>query len=201
MTDDWPGVPDEAAAIWTALEEVAPEPLPDIASYRMARALAAATAAISGRRRFVAGSRALLAGSIAVAVAVGALAGSGIQARNAAPSTPALEGPQYLLLLHDNEAVNRAVQEHGLDAIVGRYAAWARGLAEEGRLVVAEKLTLTPTWVGSDGRQQSSIGGFFLIRAANLDEALGVAQGSPHAEFGGVVELREIDAGGPVSAP
>ena len=38
------------------------------------------------------------------------------------------------------------------------------------------------------------VGGYFQIRAASYEEAVEIAEGCPHLEFGGSIEIREIDA-------
>lgn len=195
MTEDGWRIPEESRDVWDALDEVAPEPLSGAASHRIGRAIAPALTALSRRGGFFMDTRRAVAAALLLAAAGGA-AGFGLGAARGTAATPAAEGRQYLLLVHDNDAVDRAVREQGLEAVVERYATWARGLAAEGRLVRAEHLAPTPQWVGEAASASSSIGGFFLIRAASRDEALDIARGSPHAELGGVVEVREVEAGG-----
>jgi hypothetical protein len=36
------------------------------------------------------------------------------------------------------------------------------------------------------------IGGYFLIKAENLEEAVEISKGCPGFEFGGTVEVREV---------
>lgn len=104
-----------------------------------------------------------------------------------------MDGNRYLLLIRDTEAVGQAIEEHGIDAIVQEYGGWAGSLAEEGRLVAAEKLTDAPRWVGDAAPASSNISGFFLITAASEAEALEIARQSPHARYGGVLEVREVE--------
>ncbi|NIR51341.1 hypothetical protein GWO43_22400 [candidate division KSB1 bacterium] len=40
---------------------------------------------------------------------------------------------------------------------------------------------------------KEAIGGFFLIEANNLEEALEISQECPHFNYGGSVEIREVN--------
>lgn len=202
MTEDRWRVPEESRAVWEALDALVPERLPGEATKRIGGALTPALVVLSARRGSMTGSRMALAAALVLALAAGGAAGFGIGAASTdrVTPTPPMHREQYLLLVHDNEAVERAVDEQGMEAIVERYAAWARGLAEEGRLVSAEHLTPTPQWIGEATPSSSSISGFFLIRAASRDEAIEIARRSPHAELGGILEVRGVE-GGRASGP
>lgn len=194
MNDARTDIPDETRGVWDALDGLAPEPLSPSASKRIERALEPALLALATRGGLIMNARKALAAAVVIALAGGA-AGFGIGATRA--EAPAVDhGRQYLLLVHDNEAVERAVQEQGMEAIVERYATWARALADDGRLVSAEHLTPTPEWIGAATPASSSISGYFLIRADSREEALDIARRSPHAELGGVVEVRGIEGAG-----
>ncbi len=76
---------------------------------------------------------------------------------------------------------------------------WAQALAVEGRLLGGEKLTDEPgRWVSgapvADERVRSDVSGYFVIRAPSYDEAVDLAMASPHVRYGGVFEIRQIDA-------
>ena len=38
------------------------------------------------------------------------------------------------------------------------------------------------------------IGGYFAIQAEDYDEAVRLAEGCPHLDYGGLIELRQVDA-------
>ena len=194
MKDARTDIPEETRAVWDALDGIAPEPLSPDASKRIERALEPALVALSTRGGLIMSTRKALAAAVVIALEGGA-AGFGIGAARA-EAPPVDHRRQYLLLVHDNEAVERAVREQGMEAIVERYAAWARSLADDGRLVGAEHLTPTPAWIGAATPAPSSISGYFLIRADSREEALDIARQSPHAELGGVVEVRGIEGAG-----
>jgi hypothetical protein len=81
-----------------------------------------------------------------------------------------------------------------------KFAAWIYGLIQNGHLVSSRPL-------GANGRRvtannitdgpfiesKEDIGGYFLIRAKDLDEATLIAKGCPALESGGIVEVRAVD--------
>jgi hypothetical protein len=89
-----------------------------------------------------------------------------------------------------------------LDAIIDEYRQWATDRAAEGRLVSAEKLDSTicvmtesagqvaVDWSGDDDRV---LGGYFLITAPSMHDAMELAKTHPHLKYGGEVELRPIE--------
>lgn len=41
-------------------------------------------------------------------------------------------------------------------------------------------------------REAAPVGGYFLIEAPSYDSALALARASPHAAYGGLIEIRRI---------
>ncbi|MGH7539662.1 MAG: hypothetical protein ACRELC_01565, partial [Gemmatimonadota bacterium] len=76
------------------------------------------------------------------------------------------------------------------------YGAWARRLAAAGALVSAEELDPgTGRWVAPDtvaDRASAPVSGYFLVAAPSYDSALAIARASPHAAYGGLIEVRRI---------
>ncbi len=124
---------------------------------------------------------------------------------------PAGEGPQvadlprWLLILHEPEGLMAGATPEEVRAVVAEYAGWAGDLARAGSLEAAEKLVDGEGFVlHPDGRLEdrarldpgagpdSSVGGYFQVRAANEAAALELTRGCPHLRQGGWVELRRI---------
>jgi hypothetical protein len=104
----------------------------------------------------------------------------------------ATPGPSFVLLLTD-EAAAAASPAAVLDARVEEYRAWAVRLRGEGRLVGAEKLKDGVDVLGTGRADGIHVSGYFVIRAANREEALAVARTHPHLRYGGAIALREVD--------
>lgn len=117
----------------------------------------------------------------------------------AAAPTPDAGGKMYLLLLHESTARAADFTTAQMDSIVAEYGAWAGRLHDQNRLVSAEKLADDDgRWLSPSGPvladRSEHVSGFFLVRAANYDEAVSIANASPHLKYGGTIEVREIEA-------
>lgn len=67
------------------------------------------------------------------------------------------------------------------DKLVGTPKRWDAG----GRVIKSNGITASPFGTGTD-----SIGGLFLIRSENYDQAVAIAQGCPIIKYGASVEVR-----------
>ena len=109
-----------------------------------------------------------------------------------APSTPQQSGPAYVLLLRRSGTTSPQQ--------VADYRAWAAGARKNGVLTGGAKLT-TDGRIVNPNRQvndqsfdrDGEVGGFFIVRAADLEEATRVALETPHIRYGGTIELRPVD--------
>lgn len=124
---------------------------------------------------------------------------AGLPARRATvpcvrPAPVAAEARSYLLLLQSGAADDAGAEARR----VSEYAAWARGLRSEGRLVSAEKLADRERVLRGDGASTSEakgepIVGYFVVRARDFAEAERIARSCPHLKHGGTIVLREIE--------
>ena len=112
---------------------------------------------------------------------------------------------QFMMILHDNVARFRDVAPEEMQRVIEKYQAWSQRVASSGKLVGGQKLKdeggrmLTSNGghtVVRDGPYSEAkevIGGYFLIDAADYREAVQISESCPHLEFGGRIELREVD--------
>ena len=110
----------------------------------------------------------------------------------------------YMLLLYDDNTAFDGISPEVMQQIIARYGAWRDQLAERGQLVGGNKLIDGEGRVlrgsgdamrvldGPFSEAKEVIGGYFAIRAASYDEAVTIASGCPHLDFG-TVEIREIE--------
>jgi hypothetical protein len=101
--------------------------------------------------------------------------------------------PRFLLLI-GSDAEAAAAQTAALrDAVVAEYVAWARSLRDGGHLVAADELAPRGTLLTADDRtgtaRQASAGGYFLVTAASLEEAVALSRDCPALRRGGSVEV------------
>ena len=110
---------------------------------------------------------------------------------------------QFMLFIRNGEEPNELSPEQ-IQQAIQRFSAWARKLREQGKLVAAEKLKdneglLLRTRNGQivvDGpfaETKETIGGYFIVEAGNLDEAVALTKECLALSNGGIVELREIE--------
>jgi hypothetical protein len=111
---------------------------------------------------------------------------------------------KYLCLIYSEEERIAALPEPEYKSRVSEYAAFTEGIQKSGQLIAAERLqpTHTATTIRSrngkvsttDGpfaETKEQLGGFYLINARDLNEAIQVASKIPGARFG-CIEVRPI---------
>lgn len=111
---------------------------------------------------------------------------------------------QYLLLIYDEEAKLDAMTKEESGAFLQEYGSFTEGVVKSGKFKAGEALqsvktattvrvregkTLTTDGPFAETREQ--LGGFYLIEANNLDEAIAIAARIPSAKIGSI-EVRPI---------
>ncbi len=108
---------------------------------------------------------------------------------------------QYALMIYADPGYQDTVPDAERESVVAEFAA----LADDSRCVRAAQLQAreTATCVrvvggrtlmtdGPFADTKEVLGGLFLVEAANLDEAVGIATRIPTARYGGTVEVRPL---------
>ena len=111
---------------------------------------------------------------------------------------------KYLCLIYSEEKQIAALPEAEYKPLMGEYMAFTQGIQKSGHLIASERLqpTHTATTIRSrngkvsttDGpfaETKEQLGGFYLINARDLNEAIQVASKIPGARFGSI-EVRPI---------
>jgi hypothetical protein len=109
---------------------------------------------------------------------------------------------EYLMLVRGGEAMDPQTSPEAFQAHMQKWANWLGRLADEGRMLGAQPLAAGgKTVVGTkkvitDGpfmEGKEMVGGYVMLKAQSLDEAVKIAQDCPVLEFAtGNVEVREI---------
>jgi hypothetical protein len=108
--------------------------------------------------------------------------------------------PQYLLLLYDNPAAWQNVSPEEMQKAIEKYRAWRdkpftkgslRLSADAGRVIRPQKDGAPRASDGPFIESKEVLGGYYIIEAADYDEAVRIAMDHPHLEYGGTVELRK----------
>ena len=110
--------------------------------------------------------------------------------------------PQYLLLLYDDPSGWQKLKPEEREKAMGQYRAWGEKAQRAGFCVRGSKLTFDPGKVirgpkarvtdGPYSETKEVLGGYYLIEAANYDEAVQRSLDHPHLQHG-TIELREIE--------
>jgi hypothetical protein len=111
---------------------------------------------------------------------------------------------RYLCLIYENEKAWESKPQAELEAVMGEYFAFTEGIRSNGKLVAAEALqpTATATSVrvrngkisttdGPYAETKEQLGGFYLIDAKDLNDAIQVASKIPGARDG-TIEVRPV---------
>jgi hypothetical protein len=111
---------------------------------------------------------------------------------------------KYLCLIYDEEKKINAMPKSESDAFIGEYFAFTEGIRKSGHFVAGEALhpaqTATTVRVrngkvsSTDGpfaETKEQLGGFYMINAKDLNDAIQVASKIPSARLGSV-EVRPI---------
>ena len=114
------------------------------------------------------------------------------------------ESMRYLCLIYENEKAWESMPPAESEAVMGEYFAFTEGIRGKGQLVAGEALHPTPTATTvrvrngkistTDGpyvETKEQLGGFYLIEAGDLNEAIQIAARIPSARYGGV-EVRPV---------
>jgi len=118
---------------------------------------------------------------------------------------------QYLMLIYHSEAEFRKATEADLAPVYQEYGQLREELSAKGKLVGANQLAATTMAtsvrvregkrVVTDGpfaETKEQLGGYFLVDAADLDEAIAIAARIPSAR-NGTIEVRPVVVRGKVA--
>ena len=112
---------------------------------------------------------------------------------------------KFMLILHEDPAAFRDVSPEDMQQVVEKYSAWARALAERGQHAGDNKLNDDGgRWLSRANGQITAVdgpfteakevvGGYFLVLADDMAAAEAIAMNCPHLEYGGRIELRQVD--------
>jgi hypothetical protein len=111
---------------------------------------------------------------------------------------------QYLLLIYEDEKAVQDRDDQSRNEIFAQYHAFTESVREAGQYIAADALqpTTTATSVrvrdgktlttdGPFAETKEQLGGFYLIEASDLDQAIATASRIPSARFG-TIEVRPV---------
>jgi hypothetical protein len=110
----------------------------------------------------------------------------------------------YLLLIYSNEAEEASMKPAQLASVMAEYTEFTKGIIQGGQFKAGDRLKPTSaattvrvrngqvgTTDGPFAETREQLGGYYLVDAKNLDEAIAIAARIPSAKYGSV-EVRPI---------
>lgn len=115
-------------------------------------------------------------------------------------NTPSTSG-HFMLLLRGGVS-NKDLSPEQLHQLIQKYLSWIESLSRSGHFIAGEPLEETGKVLsGQDGHvitdgpfteSKEAVGGYFLIRAQDLNEAIKISRDCPIFDNYGTVEIRPI---------
>jgi hypothetical protein len=107
---------------------------------------------------------------------------------------------QFLLLLYDNPTDWQKVSPEEMQKAIEKYMAWtkkpftldSKRLGGDAGRVVQRQNGKNRATDGPYSEAKEVLGGYYLIEAANYDEAVARASDHPHLEYGGTLVIRQL---------
>jgi hypothetical protein len=106
---------------------------------------------------------------------------------------------KFMLIFHGGMSSNQSPEQ--MQASMGKWMAWIDKLNKAGKYVAGEPLLpggkqiTGKKKIVTDGpytEGKEVVGGFFLINAANMDEAVKICDDYPDYENGGTIQVRQV---------
>lgn len=117
---------------------------------------------------------------------------------------------RYMLLIYDDEKVFAKMSEQERGSIFKQYGEFTEGIRKSGAFLAGAPLQPVSTattvrskngkTVSMDGpfaETKEQLGGYYIVNAKDLDEAISIAARVPSVRLGGAIEVRPIMEMGP----
>ena len=114
------------------------------------------------------------------------------------------------MLLFRGTDWHQGLSPEEMQKVASQWMAWFEGLKQQGKALAGSPLEFEGRTVsGANGRvvsdgpfaeSKEAIGGYFLLKVQDLDEATAIAKGCPGLPFGVIVEVRPVAAECPLLA-
>jgi len=106
---------------------------------------------------------------------------------------------EYMMIFR-NEKMDSQPSAEQMQMVLQQWQTWITGIAKDGKYsgtnrLLAEGKTIKPNSVITDGpymEGKEMVGGYLVVKADSLDEAIKLAKSCPNLIYGGNVEVREV---------
>lgn len=105
---------------------------------------------------------------------------------------------KFMLIFHGGQDHSQSPEQ--MQASMGKWMAWIEKLSKAGKYVAGEPLLPGGKMVNgvkkvTDGpftEGKEVVGGFFIVNAADMDEALSYCEDYPDYDKGGTIQVRQV---------
>ena len=109
---------------------------------------------------------------------------------------------EFMLIFRNEKPADALPSAEQMQAMMSLWQKWIKNLVEQGKFsgtnrLLPEGKTLKPGNVITDGpylESKEMIGGYLIVKANSLDEAVEAAKSCPNLLYGGNVEVRAVMA-------
>ena len=109
--------------------------------------------------------------------------------------------PKFMLLLYDDPSQWAKLAPEDMQKAIEKYMAWSKKpftvdsqrLGEDAGRVIRSNNGKPRTTDGPYSETKEVLGGYYVLEAASYEQAVDRARDCPHLEYGGTIEVRQID--------
>lgn len=108
---------------------------------------------------------------------------------------------KFMLIFHSDLSKEQQLSPEEMQAVMGRWMAWIDKLAQAGKYVGGEALLPGGKLVkgshknvtdGPYAEGKEIVGGYFIVNAADYNEAIALCEDYPDYESGGSIQVRQV---------
>jgi hypothetical protein len=107
---------------------------------------------------------------------------------------------EFMMIFRNEKNDAPAPSPEQMQAMIKTWQDWIGGIAAQGKFVATNALGFQGKTVKADGmitdgpyaELKEIVGGYIIVKAANLDEAVKLSEGCPTLAMGGCVEVRDV---------
>ena len=107
---------------------------------------------------------------------------------------------EYMMIFRNEKTEGAAPSAEQMQMVLQQWQSWITGIAKNGRYsgtnrLLEEGKSVKPGNVTTDGpymEAKEMVGGYVIVKAGSLDEAVDMARSCPNLLYGGNVEVRAV---------
>ena len=107
---------------------------------------------------------------------------------------------EFMMIFRNEKSEGSMPSAEQMQSMMKQWQDWIGGIDKQGRYIgtnrlIAEGKTIKPNKVITDGpymEAKEMVGGYLIVKANSLDEAVEMAKSCPNLIYGGNVEIRSV---------